>query len=192
MIATVRLQYQGIDECCTFDIINLNSYDLILGTSWMQQHHLCLGFNPVRVIIGSDEPIPLKAGNDTKLLVNALSPEDQSIKDAQEELRLYAEPLCKEVSETDLPLFRVINHFIDEKKTYPWRPSKCPEAFRAQWAEKSNTYIKSGRWKITSARNTVPMFLIPKPGTNPPKLRTVVDLREQNKNTRKFSSPCRT
>jgi hypothetical protein len=191
-IATVRLQYQGIDERRTFDIINMNSYDLILGTPWMHQHRLCLGFNPARVVIGSDEPIPLKAGNDTKLLVNMLSPEDQSIKDAREELCLYAEPLCKEVSETDLPPFRVINHsipLIDEKKTYPWRPSKCPEAFRAQWAEKRNAYIKSGRWKITSAGNTVPMLLIPKPGTNPPELRTVVDLRERNKNTRKFTSP---
>ena len=42
---------------------------------------------------------------------------------------------------------------------------------------------------FTSARNTVPMLLIPKPGTNPPLLRTVVDLRERNKNTRKLTSP---
>ena len=33
------------------------------------------------------------------------------------------------------------------------------------------------------------MLLIPKPGTNPPQLRTVVDLRERNKNTKKLTSP---
>jgi hypothetical protein len=33
------------------------------------------------------------------------------------------------------------------------------------------------------------MLLIPKTGTNPPELRTVVDLRERNKNTRKLTSP---
>ena len=49
--------------------------------------------------------------------------------------------------------------------------------------------MKSGHWKITSAGNTVPMLLIPKPSTNPPELRTVVDLREQNKNTHKQTSP---
>ena len=54
--------------------------------------------------------------------------------------------------------------------------------------EKRDAYIKSGRWKITSARNTVPMLLIPKPGTKPPELRTVVDLQERNKNTRKLTS----
>ena len=61
--------------------------------------------------------------------------------------------------------------------------------FWEQWTEKRDAYIKSGRWEITSARNTVPMLLIQKPGTNPPSLRTVVDLRERNQNTRKLTSP---
>ena len=30
--ARVRFQYQGIDEERVFDVININSYDLILGT----------------------------------------------------------------------------------------------------------------------------------------------------------------
>jgi hypothetical protein len=67
----------------------------------------------------------------------------------------------------------------------------CPEIFREQWAAKRNVYLKSGRWKITSARNTVPMLLIPKP--HKPKyaqeLRTVVNLRERNRNTVKMTSP---
>ena len=33
------------------------------------------------------------------------------------------------------------------------------------------------------------MMFIPKPGTNPPRLRVVVDLRERNKNTHKLTSP---
>ena len=48
-VGTVQFQYQGINETCTFDIINLNSYDLILGTPWMHQHQVCLGFNPAHV-----------------------------------------------------------------------------------------------------------------------------------------------
>jgi hypothetical protein len=77
---------------------------------------------------------------------------------------------------------------IDEAKIYPWRPSKCPEVFREQWAEKRDAYLKSGCWKITSAGNTVPMLLIPKPRTSPVQLRTVVDLRERNKNTHRLTS----
>ena len=191
-VATAQLQYQEINENRTFDIINLNNYDLILGTPWMHQHQVCIGFNPARIIIGSSEPQPLKAGNDTKLMVNVVSVEDRRVEDAREELHAYAAPLCKEMADTELPPLRDINHtipLIDETKTYQWRPSRCPEVFREQWGEKRDAYIKTGRWKITSARNTVPMLLIPKPGTNPPQLRTVVDLRERNRNTHKLTSP---
>ena len=190
--ATVNLKYQGINEKRTLDVINLNNYDLILGTPWMYQHQICLGFNPARVVVGSDKALPLQPGTDTKLMVSMLSPEEKCIDSVREELRRYAEPLCKEMSKTDLPPLRVINHtipLIDKSKMYSWHPSRCPEAFREQWAEKKEAYVKSGRWKITSAGNTVPMLLIPKPGTNPPQLRTVVDLRERNKNTQKLTLP---
>ena len=191
-VVTAQFQYQDINEKRTFDVINLNNYDLILGTPFMYQHQICIGFNPARVIVGSNEPQQLKKGDDTKLMVNAVSIEDQRVEEAGEELRRYAAPLCKDMADTDLPPLRDINHtipLIDEEKTYQWRPSRCPEMFREQWSEKRDAYIKTGRWKVTSARNTVPMLLIPKPGTKPPQLRTVVDLRERNSNTRKLTSP---
>ena len=191
--ATVDLQYQTVSETRTFDIVNLSNYDLILGTPWMYQHQVCIGFNPARVVIGSDAALPMKSGMDTKLMASGISLQEQAVVEAREELKRYAEPLCKEMEETGLPPLRDINHtipLIDEKKTYPWRPSRCPEAFRQQWAEKRDAYLKTGRWEITSAGNTVPMLLIPKPHTsNPVLLRTVVDLRERNKNTVKMTSP---
>ena len=190
--ATVNLKYQEINESRTLDIINLNNYDVILGTPWMYQHEVCLGFNPARVVIGRDVAGPLKAGPDTKLMVSMLTPEEREIEAAREELRQYADPICREVWETDLPPFRAINHtipLIDESKIYSWRPSKCPEKFRDQWAEKRDAYLKSGRWEITASGNTVPMLLIPKLNTKPPELRTVVDLRERNKNTHRMTSP---
>ena len=189
---SAQLKYQGIDEQCTFDIINLNSYNLILGTPWMYQHQICLGFNPSHIIVGIDEALLIAEGTDTRLMVSSMAPEDQAIEDARNKLQPYAEPLCKEVDETDLLPFRIINHtipLINESKIYPWQLLKCPEAFRAQWAEKRDAYVKSGCWQITSAGNMIPMLLIPKLGTNPPLLQTVVDEQEQNKNTHKLTSP---
>ena len=93
---------------------------------------------------------------------------------------------------TYLPLFQAINHtipLIDELKIYSWCPSWCPEIFHAQWVEKRDAYLKSGRWEISPSGNTVPMLLIPKLNTNPLELRTVVDLRERNKNTQRMTSP---
>ena len=190
---SVNLQYQTIDETRTLDVININNYDLILGTPWLYQHQVCVGFNPSRVVIGSDSSLPVEVGIDTKLMAAGMSLEDRQLEDVCEELRKYAEPLCKEMHETGLPPLRDINHtipLIDEKRTYTWRPSRCPEAFRDQWAEKRDAYLKSGRWEITSSGNTVPMLLIPKPNTsNPVQLRCVVDLRERNKNMHKMTSP---
>lgn len=41
----VELQYQRINERQTFDIVNLNLYDLIIGTPFLFQYQVLLGFN---------------------------------------------------------------------------------------------------------------------------------------------------
>jgi hypothetical protein len=83
VLTTVKLQYQGFEKEHTLDIINLNNYDLILGTPWMYQHQVCLGFNPAQVVIGSNDMIPLKLGIDTKSMSYSLAPEDQRVKRAR-------------------------------------------------------------------------------------------------------------
>ena len=189
-----HLMYEGVSETRPFDVVNLNDYDVILGTPWLYQHKVSVGFNPARIGIGSNECVPIAVGKDTRLLLSAVSVEDPAVTAARKYLMAKAEPLCRKVEETELPPLRDINHsipLIDENKTYPWRASRCPEIFREQWSTKRDAYLKSGRWKVTTARNTVPMLLIPKPGKpkDAQELRTVIDLRERNKNTYKLSSP---
>ena len=71
--ASVELEYQEIKEARTFDIININNYDLILGTPFMYQHQVCLGFNPARVVVGSDTALVINSGIDTKLMSAGIS-----------------------------------------------------------------------------------------------------------------------
>ena len=54
------------------------------------------------MIVGTNEVQPLKVLPDTKLMVHLVSPQEQLIEEAREELRKYAAPLCKDVHETDL------------------------------------------------------------------------------------------
>ena len=125
-------------------------------------------------------------------MVHTLGVSELSVEVARAWLQQLVEPLCQDVNKTDLPLFQAINHMIPliaESKIYPWRPLRCLEVFRKQWAKKQDAYLKSGQWKITSSRNTVPMLLILEPKTSPPQLRTVVDLHEWNKNTHWLTSP---
>ncbi|KAJ2921646.1 hypothetical protein H1R20_g15446, partial [Candolleomyces eurysporus] len=189
---SVQFEYQDVNESRTFDVINVSNYDLILGTPFLHQHQVCIGLHPARVVIGSNTSLPIRPGPDSRMVVSGVSLVTDEIAQARTLLMKEAEPLCKDVDETPLPLLRAINHtipLIDEKKIYPWRPSRCPEVFRTQWAEKQDMYLRSGRWEITSAGNTVPMLLIPKPKRKKPELRTVIDLRERNKNTVKLTSP---
>lgn len=144
--------------------------------------------------MGSDIALPIKKGGDTKLMVKAIDIGIDELEQACEELWQYAKPLCKEIDETDLPPLRAIDHtipLINENKKYPWCPLWCLEPFQAQWAEKRDTYLKTGCCKITLSRNTTPMLLMPKLHKKdmPLLLRTVNNLCEHNANTYKLTSP---
>ncbi len=182
-------EYQNIKCERYFDIVNLSSYDVILGTPWLFQHQVTVGFNSSRVIIDSDAPRALEGPAVSILESRAAAIYDESLAEYRSMLTEYARPLFKKAGETPLLPLHAINHaipLIDLDKIYPWRPSRCPELFCEQWDAKRKAYIETGRWKVTTASNMVPMLLIRKPGTT--LLRTVVDLQARNANTCKLAS----
>ena len=92
-LVNVQLTYQGIDEMRQLDVANLNDYNIILGTPWIYQHQVCISLNPAHILIGSDNTLPIVADNNSRSLLNAVSPNFDVIA-AREELMAYAEPLC--------------------------------------------------------------------------------------------------
>jgi hypothetical protein len=117
----VRMRYQDIDSARYFDIINLDGYDLILGTPFMFQHKVMMGFNDPKVIIGSAVPLRIQGMNVAVLSSMALDQLKELLERARRELRAYASPVCKKAMETDLPPLRKINHripLIDPEKVY--------------------------------------------------------------------------
>ena len=192
---TVNFQYQTINCDRRFDIANLDNYDAILGTPFLYQHQVAVGFNPSRVIVGSSEPLEMKGPEVTTIASAAADLLNKGLGDLRKELRKEAEDLCPDTSKTALPPMRAVNHTIplmDEKKIYHFRPSKCPDAFRDQWRRKKNDYLETGRWRTATGHNAIPLLMIPKVSTTdgqPTGLRTVFDKREQNANTHKLASP---
>lgn len=141
---TPTLEYQNIKEQRTFDSINLDSYDLILGTPFMFQHQVQLGLKPSQVTIRSDLSLPIIGSQALTLESRAAEIQGDYIYGLREKLKEYALPICKAANETPLPPFRAINHaipLIDEKKIYPYRPSKCPEQMKPLWREKRDDYL---------------------------------------------------
>ena len=55
----VRIQYREINSIQHFDIMNLDNYDIILGTLFLFQHQVSIGFNDSRLWIESVIPLPI-------------------------------------------------------------------------------------------------------------------------------------
>jgi hypothetical protein len=188
--AKAVMSYQHIKEDRFFDIINLQDYDLILGTPFLFQHQVLVGLNPPHIIIGSDKALPVWGEQVSILESRTAGAVEEDLEQVCRQLLEWAKPLCAKASQTSLPPLRAINctiPLIDPEWVYKWHPSRCPEPLRPQWGEKRQAYLSSGCWKMTSMGNTVPMLFIQKPSMD--KLRTVVDLCECNSNTQKLSSP---
>ena len=191
---SVRFQYQTIDCERRFDITNLDNYDMILGTPFMYQHQVAIGFNPSRVIISSNKPLEMKGPKVTSITSTVADVFNKGLDEIRKELRQEAEDLCPDTSKTALPPFRAVNHtipLVKEDKIYKFQPLKCLEAFRDQWCKKKDDYLKTGRWCTATGHNAIPLLMIPKMSTSNgrPTLRTVFDKREQNENTKKLASP---
>ena len=135
---TVKFQYQTINCDRRFDIVNLDNYDVILGTLFLYQHQVAIGFNPSHVIIGSNEPLEMKGPEVATITSAAADLLNEGLNDIRKQLRREVDDLCPETSKTALPPMRTVNHLIaliNEKKIYRFHPSKCPEAFREQWCQ---------------------------------------------------------
>ncbi|KAF8079210.1 hypothetical protein FPV67DRAFT_1776248 [Lyophyllum atratum] len=187
----VKFAYQEIEEERYFDICNISSYDIILGTPFLFQHKVTYGINPPRVVIGAPQAVPLRGDGTVTLASRAMEVYNESLDSVRHQLMDYAEAICCDnIADMEFPPLRAINHRIplkDESKVYHWRPSKCPEALRKQWHEKKDAYLKTGRWEMSTASSSAPMMFLYKPGTD--KMRSVYDLRERNDNTDKVASP---
>lgn len=123
---TVKFRYQSVNETKHFDIINLQSYDLILGTPFLYQHRVSIGLNPTRVVIGSAQAQSIKGKNVKVLSSQVMEAYEEELEKVRKALLEYAKPICKSAIDLGLPPLWMINHripIIDPHKRYSWRAS---------------------------------------------------------------------
>ncbi|EIW64856.1 uncharacterized protein TRAVEDRAFT_108852, partial [Trametes versicolor FP-101664 SS1] len=159
--------YQTIRERRYFDIMNILNYDLILGTPFLAQHQMGLGFNPSKVVVGSAVTAPVPIARARIIESRAADVLEGELDRIRAALRAYAAPICRDASDAPFPPLRAVNHTIplkDPAKVYHWRPSKCADALLPHWVEKRDAYLTTGRWRMSTSRNTSPMLLLKKPG----------------------------
>src|SRR6266481_926978 len=84
-----------------------------------------------------------------------------------------------------LPPLHEINHhinLIDLGKQITYCLPKCPDALKAELANRVSQYTDAGWWVPAMMQQAVPMVCVPKKSA---RLRTVFDLQIQNDNTGK-------
>ncbi|KAG8689706.1 hypothetical protein FRC11_001091 [Ceratobasidium sp. 423] len=105
-----QFQYQGIDEPCTFDVMNIENYDLILGTPFLFQFKVTFGLNLPNVLIGSKKSNSLQGRTVTTIVSLAAELLEDELESVRAQLHDACKDLFKTAAETPLPPFRVINH----------------------------------------------------------------------------------
>ncbi len=99
-----RFQYQGIDEEHYFNVANVSGYDMILGTPWLYQHCVFVGFNEAKVIVGSVKCLPIKTDPWVlKVVLSHVRLGNEELERCRSEIMEFARPLLKKASETPLP-----------------------------------------------------------------------------------------
>ena len=101
----VRFQYQGADYDRYFDVINLQSYDLILGTPFLFQHQVLVGLNSLCMILGSKTPLAMKGPQVSVLESQATDIYEENLERVRKQLMVEAKPLCSQSGATALPPF---------------------------------------------------------------------------------------
>ncbi|KIJ48325.1 hypothetical protein M422DRAFT_107995, partial [Sphaerobolus stellatus SS14] len=143
----------------TFDIANVDYYDVMLGTPFLRTYQV-----PNRAVAPTSG-IEMFNRKERRVISSARV-SIQLTKDDFTHLRTqwkenYAD-LFSEIP-LELPPMREVNHrikLIDPNKRFSYHLSKCPEALRPQLHAKIDCYLKAGWWEPTSALQAVPMLCI--------------------------------
>ena len=118
-----RIEYKGINSIRHFDILNLDGYNLILGTPFLFQHRIQLGFNNSTVNVGSADPLPIRGEQLGKVSARLIDVIEEDTKKCCQIIFAHARSLdlFQNVAEAPFPPLQAINHtipLINELKVY--------------------------------------------------------------------------
>ncbi|PBK97567.1 hypothetical protein ARMGADRAFT_922202, partial [Armillaria gallica] len=144
---TLTIASQGYSGPEYFDVINIDKYDVIVGTPFMHCNKVVLDFENKCVIV-----------NGSKLAGK------EHIPSLRQEWYDEFEDLLQGVPE-QMPPFREVNHeipLIDSGACYHYHLPRCPNSLKAEFSEKVEKYTQAGWWKLTSVSQAAPMLCLPK------------------------------
>ena len=99
--------FDKINETRHFDIMNLQDYDIILGTPFLFQHKISIALNPSQVYVRSANSLPVHGEQVSKISSRVIDARTQAIEPARDLIMRHAAPLFRDAKDT--PLIRKIS-----------------------------------------------------------------------------------
>ncbi|KAH9851011.1 hypothetical protein C2E23DRAFT_733715, partial [Lenzites betulinus] len=145
------------------DVVNLDRYDVVLGTPFMRRNSVLLDFGrSVVVCQGHDFAALSPQEEDAGARHGRPQNEDDTLEKHRKSIIREYEDLFQPVPPV-LPPFREINHtipLIDENIQYKYRLPKCPEALKAQLKMKIDRYTHAGWWIPAQVSQAAPLLCV--------------------------------
>ncbi|KAI0258692.1 hypothetical protein BC834DRAFT_788099, partial [Gloeopeniophorella convolvens] len=157
-----RIHAAGRDVTTYLDIINIDHYDVILGTPFMAQNGVVLDFERREIRIGNMTLPCVSVGEERAM--RAKRGKETHPQRLRDDWMYRIQDLTQPVPLELLPL-RAINHkipLIDENKTHRYHLPCCAEALKPQLLEKLQRYIQAGWWERKAVTEAAPLMCIPK------------------------------
>ncbi|KAF8230132.1 hypothetical protein L208DRAFT_1283052 [Tricholoma matsutake] len=155
----VEFELGNLSENHYFNVINIDQYDTIIGTVFMQKHGIVLDFEQDKVWL---------QGHDLQTIVESASTFQQVCSDdkvsddwneyieeftqdryAKEEWLEAGKDILQGVPEQPPPM-REINHqipLVDDHKKYHYYLPKCPDSMQQPLTDKIERYCRMGWWR---------------------------------------------
>ncbi|KZV59623.1 hypothetical protein PENSPDRAFT_595105, partial [Peniophora sp. CONT] len=151
------------NEKVYLDIVNLDRYDVVIGTPFMHDYGVVLDFEKGAVKINGAWVPALKGGEGEPVVKKVSRPNARKMEDGKKEKNMNADIMSGVPSV--LPPLRAINHripLVEERKRYNYYSPRCPESMRLQLKEKLIQYEDAGWWVRNTTEQAAPMMCIPK------------------------------
>ncbi|KAF8210624.1 hypothetical protein K438DRAFT_1459130, partial [Mycena galopus ATCC 62051] len=174
--ARAKVKYGAIESEEYMDIVNLDRFDMIIGTIFMRKHKVALDFetNTIKTV-----QTPLTAEMKQKVTEVFQAAVEQQLEEIKEGKVVYTEKDIPQLIKRwmdlsvdimsgvpeQMPPMRAVNHripLIDDKKMYNYHLPRCPDAMKEQLIAKINKYVRAGWWEAVQTNQAAPMLCIPK------------------------------
>ncbi|KAK0214973.1 hypothetical protein IW262DRAFT_1239611, partial [Armillaria fumosa] len=149
------------------DVVNIDRYNLLIGTPFMHQHGVVLDFKCKCVCIGGiDIPAEILPAHNPK--VDKGKQKDTNL-DADDDIECLWQHWYEEYEELlqgvleGMPPWRIVNHeilLVDDNARYHYHLPRCPNALRSEFDKKVAQYTHAGWWELTSVSQAAPMMCI--------------------------------